>query len=275
VERPGRGPSGFDSTNGIWPTGVTSSAGASLFLSPHFDDVALSCGGVVALAARSGSAQVVTVFAGQPSGELNAFARFQHARWGADADAVDYRRAEDVAAMRALGATATWLEFRDAIYRGDLYLSDDDLFGSVKADDADTASSVKASLVALLDALRPAAVYTPVGIGGHVDHRLTRDAALACERGDCALYLYEDFPYAAAEGAVERWVAELPMSVTVTLLDVTDVMNAKIRSIAAYASQLPTIFRHYGEWESVTRDYASHIAGQKGRYTERLWRVTR
>jgi LmbE family N-acetylglucosaminyl deacetylase len=220
-------------------------------------------------------ARVVTVFAGQPPGELNSFARFQHDRWGADADAVEQRRAEDDEAMRALGATPMWLNFPDAIYRGKLYLSDDDLFGPVKAGDSDTALAIHASLAAIYDALRPAVVYAPVGIGGHVDHRLIRDAVLACHLTGCELLLYEDFPYAAADGAVQRWTTELPVKVTASLADVTDAMAAKIRSIAAYATQLPTIFRHYGEWESVTRDYANRIAGRDGAYAERLWRVER
>jgi LmbE family N-acetylglucosaminyl deacetylase len=254
---------------------VTTESKVSLFLSPHFDDVALSCGGVAALAARSGSAQVVTVFAGQPPAELTSFARFQHARWGAGGGAVDLRRAEDAAAMEALGPSPTWLDFPDAIYRGDLYLSDADLFGPVKPRDAETAAAVQDTLAGLVGSLHPLAVYAPLGIGGHVDHRLIRDSAIACNRAGCKLYLYEDFPYAAAADAVERWVAALPVLATPSVTDITNTMEAKLRSIAAYASQLPTIFRHLGEWESVTRDYANWIAGSAGKYGERLWRVHR
>jgi LmbE family N-acetylglucosaminyl deacetylase len=252
---------------------VTSESKVSLFLSPHFDDVALSCGGIAALAARSGSARVVTVFAGQPPAVLTSFARFQHARWGAGGDAVDLRRAEDAAAMEALGASPTWLDFPDAIYRGDLYLADADLFGPVKPRDAETAAAVQDTLAGLFDSLNPTKVYAPLGIGGHVDHRLTRDTSIACARAGCEIYLYEDLPYAANAGAVERWIAVLPIFVTPLLTDITDTMDAKLRSIAAYASQLPTIFRHLGEWESVTRDYASRLARRDDAYAERTWRV--
>src|SRR5579883_373196 len=118
----------------------------SLFVSPHFDDVALSCGGTVAREARDGRALVVTVFAGEPADTLTSFAEFQHRRWGALDDAVATRRREDRAAMEALGADYHWLDFPDAIYRGDLYRSDEDLFGSVKAPDEPLQQTIAAAL---------------------------------------------------------------------------------------------------------------------------------
>jgi LmbE family N-acetylglucosaminyl deacetylase len=143
----------------------------------------------------------------------------------------------------------------------------------VKSGDGGTLADVRDSLSALLDTLRPTSIYAPVGVGGHVDHRLIRDGVLACDRADCELYLYEDFPYAVAGGAVDRWVGELAVPVKASVVDVTDTIEVKIRSIATYASQLPTIFRHYGEWETVTREYAGRIAAQSGAYAERLWQV--
>jgi LmbE family N-acetylglucosaminyl deacetylase len=245
----------------------------SVFLSPHFDDVALSCGGTAALAATNGTALVVTVFAGPPPGDLNAFAQFQHDRWGTRDETVNRRRAEDSAAMRALGATARWLDFPDAIYRGELYLSDDELFGQVKPGDAKTLTAVREAIGTLIEIHRPSILYAPLGVGGHVDHRMTRDAALACRPSGVDLVLYEDFPYAATVGTVERWVADLPLDLSPRVVDVTRTMSSRIRAIEAYASQLPTIFRHHGPWESVVRDHALRLSELTGGYAERFWRV--
>jgi LmbE family N-acetylglucosaminyl deacetylase len=245
----------------------------ALFLSPHFDDVALSCGGTVVQAAASGRATVATIFGGQPAGGLNAFAEFQHDRWGALGNAVDLRREEDLAALRALGASPSWLDFPDAIYRDDLYLSDDELFGPVKSGDVETSKSVCQAIAHLIDTSGSEVVYAPLGVGGHVDHLLTRDAAVNARHAGVELLLYEDLPYAAAEGAVGRWRARLPLRLSPLLVDVTAEIDARIRAIAAYRSQLPTIFRHHGHWESVVRAYASDLSGASDRYCEHVWRV--
>ena len=57
------------------------------FLSPHYDDIALSCGGTVALLARSGLAPEIAIVFGDepdPSQPLTPFAAMQHAEWGLD-----------------------------------------------------------------------------------------------------------------------------------------------------------------------------------------------
>ncbi|MBN2499463.1 MAG: PIG-L family deacetylase, partial [Anaerolineales bacterium] len=54
-----------------------------IYLSPHLDDVALSCGGLVWEQAQAGMAvEVWSVCAGDPPpGELSEYARSLHARW--------------------------------------------------------------------------------------------------------------------------------------------------------------------------------------------------
>src|SRR5436305_1492700 len=109
-----------------------------IFVEPHFDDVALSCGGsVVAFAARGEPVLVVTLFAGNPgaTADVTEFAAGQHARWGGAADPIAERELEQRAALARLGADWLPLEFFDAIYRGEQYRSEDELFGSVKPGD--------------------------------------------------------------------------------------------------------------------------------------------
>src|SRR5581483_1203116 len=93
-----------------------------VFVEPHFDDVALSCGGsVLAYAARGEAVLVVTIFAGNPgaAADVTAFAAGQHARWGAAHDPIAERQREQRAALARLGADWLPLPWQDAIYRGE------------------------------------------------------------------------------------------------------------------------------------------------------------
>src|SRR5688500_18662938 len=106
--------------------------GPAIFVQPHYDDVPLSCGGTVArLAERGDCPSIVTVFASElVDAMVGEFAAWKHSRWKlTDPDAVvEARRAEDAAAARTLGCTVRWLGWPDAIYRGDRYRSDAELF---------------------------------------------------------------------------------------------------------------------------------------------------
>ena len=54
-----------------------------IFLSPHYDDAALSCGGIIWEAVRRGAqVSIWTVCAATPpTGQLSPFAEELHARW--------------------------------------------------------------------------------------------------------------------------------------------------------------------------------------------------
>ena len=244
----------------------------AIFVSPHFDDVALSCGGTASLLAREGRVVVVTVFAARPPTELNRFAEFQHQRWGIASAAVDQRSQEDASAMGILGADYRWLDFPDAIYRGDLYLTDDDLFGPVKPADCAFARTVRQAVIDLTQTWEVEQVYLPLAIGGHVDHRICHEIAVPLAENGSQIWLYEDFPYALAIGAVEAAVIDTARPLVPHFVDVTSTFEQRLAAIACYPSQIPTIFRYYGEPDGVTRGYASRLSGQPGQFVERFWR---
>ena len=244
----------------------------SLFISPHFDDVALSCGGTVARQAHVGRAVVATVFSGEPTGALNQFARFQHDRWGAEADAVAIRRREDRDAMTVLGADYRWLNFPDAIYRDSLYLTDEDLFGTIKAADVQTAIAVGDTILGLVEEIRPQALYLPLSVGGHVDHRMCQSSALRIRRSRTAVWFYEDFPYCVTAGTVENRLSELGERLVSDTIDVSFQIDSRIAAVAAYTTQVPTIFRHYGPYDQVIRGYSRRIAIPPIVSAERFWR---
>jgi LmbE family N-acetylglucosaminyl deacetylase len=233
-----------------------------LYLSPHFDDAALSCGGQIATFTAAGeSVLVVTITGGDPPAEAPSDTVSQlHERWAASLLAegrrgeaaelmVAQRRAEDRAALAVLGADWLHLSFLDCIYRcgpdGDaLYPGPVDMFGPPNPDDDATLAALAEALADLPPAGR---VYLPLGVGGHVDHLATRRAA---ERVFAAPVYYEEYPYTARPGALAVALADRPQRVSETseVWTATTVwlsaaaLAAKTAAVAAYASQLSSFF---------------------------------
>ena len=88
-----------------------------IYLSPHFDDVALSCGGLVWEQVQAGdSVSIWTVCSGNaPGGELSPFAEELLLRWEADQDATAQRRLEDIHSCQRLEAISITLKLTMAV----------------------------------------------------------------------------------------------------------------------------------------------------------------
>ncbi len=234
-----------------------------VYLSPHFDDVALSCGGLVWEQVQHGEpVSIWTMCAGEPPpGRLSPFARQLHARWQADYDAPANRRDEDVRSCRILGVSLLHFTLPDCIYRRDpitgafMYTTEESLNGPLQSGDARVVSGLRLELKRLLP---PApTLICPLALGNHVDHQLTRQAAegLSVNR----LY-YADFPYVlrypekAADLEAAGWSSRTyPIS--------PPGLQAWQDSIAAHASQISTFWRDEQEMRQVVRDYRDKTGG--------------
>ncbi|MEZ4506381.1 MAG: SelB C-terminal domain-containing protein [Thermomicrobiales bacterium] len=86
-----------------------------LFISPHYDDIALSCGGTAALVAEAGKDAVVALLFGDhpdPDQPMTPFADHMHAEWGMSADEVIAgRRAEEASRPEFLGCVMSSCRF--------------------------------------------------------------------------------------------------------------------------------------------------------------------
>ena len=184
-----------------------------LFLSPHYDDIPLSAGATVRLLADHGlTPETLVVFGAQPDPHqpLTPFARELHDAWGLEAnDVIASRRAEENAAAAILGAQTGVLPFLDAIYRGDHYLSDDDLFGTPAAAEWSLPAQIAASLGLAATPDPSTRIYAPLGIGRHVDHQHVFLAAMELETMGWDVWFYEDIPYAMKPGAFDARMADL------------------------------------------------------------------
>ena len=176
-----------------------------VFFSPHFDDVSISCGGLIELLRKEGAAvTVVTVFTRLPEPEtLSAFARHLHTKWGLANDALNNaeRQAEDRNSMAALDVTSVdYWNFPDAPYRraarGHLYTSYQQLTGAPAPEDDPMRAGILERVAELVrEKGANATFYFPAAIGGHVDHRLIYGAGVAAGIAGSRVRFYEDWPY--------------------------------------------------------------------------------
>ncbi len=241
-----------------------------LFLSPHLDDVVLSCGGLIWQLTNSGAkVLVVTVAAGDPDyTKLSPLAEKAHKLWGLKSGAMAHRRQEDVKACAQLGADFKHLPIQDCVYRRDtrsgreLYTTQSDIFGLPCAEDLDLGQALPSMLLSLPVALK---TFAPAGIGGHVDHEFTRLIARAVF-GSKLMY-YEDFPY-CEDDASARFIVEREPDLESESIPLTQTaLMRKIRSIEAYASQVKPIFRSLDLMRSRVRQHAQEVGG------ERYWKL--
>jgi LmbE family N-acetylglucosaminyl deacetylase len=244
----------------------------AVFVAPHPDDVALSCGGTVAIAARNESPLIATLFAGQSRDTVSDFARFQHQRWGvADDDVTERRWAEDRCAAAALGPAVrlAWHDWLDAIYRDSAYGSDDALFGRPVARDL----GIVDTLADALGEYDADAYLVPLAVGNHVDHQLALRAGRRLAARGADVWAYADVPYVMLGGMAEltrRLATGVVREAYVTYLD-DDAFERKWTAIGCYTSQLPVLFRDLADPREALDRYAREVGG--GRQAEVCWRV--
>jgi LmbE family N-acetylglucosaminyl deacetylase len=239
-----------------------------IFLSPHFDDIALSCGGFAWERTQAGEAVSVWTICGgnPPRRELSAFAQAIHERWETGSQAVELRRAEDRASCARMNATYRYINNPDCIYRPrnktipHYYPSGPDLFGEVHP--AERKNLVRRLSQIFQKEIPPEAqVVCPLTLGNHVDHQITRLAAeRAAPHFEHALLYYADFPYVkslADEVDLLRqkgweWVC-YPIS--------KKGMEAWWASIAAHKSQISTFWANLEEMQADMEAYACAQGG--------------
>jgi LmbE family N-acetylglucosaminyl deacetylase len=238
-----------------------------IYLSPHLDDAALSCGGrIFQQTAQGQRVLIVTIMAGEPEpGHVSEYAQTLHDRWELPPEVVAARRAEDVAACQILGADYLHLNIPDCIYRTDPE-SGRDLYGDwagITGQIHPLEQNLIQDLVNQFAALSPhRQMIAPLAIGNHVDHQIVRQAAERC----CGtrLVYYEDFPYsqdAAAHAAVIPPTSRFWRHQLIPLSE--EAIQVKIKAIAAFTSQLSTFFDGRVDLEDQIIRHTNTIGGEQ------------
>jgi LmbE family N-acetylglucosaminyl deacetylase len=139
-------------------------------------------------------------------------------------------------------------------------------------------------------------VYLPLGVGGHVDHRLCRQVGIDLlklgqrwvmpgpEYAGTVVF-YEDFPYAlwndfrTLDQLGPDAFADLPAEVSVypAFADITDQIERKITGISIYESQVERLFDGSRQMGDAVRSYGAALAsvGDVDGQAERYWRTSR
>ena len=152
-----------------------------VFLSPHLDDVVLSCPAFLQRLKQQGCDVRVATFFSEGGPEAGKLYR--------------RRRSEDRLAVRRLGATALHLGLLDAPFRSPTYKDFCGIVFGRAGEYAATRRQVAQAIADVVSQWSPDRVVAPMAVGNHVDHRLVRDAALARAPSEM-LFFYEDRPYA-------------------------------------------------------------------------------
>ncbi|MCY3832274.1 MAG: PIG-L family deacetylase [Chloroflexi bacterium] len=250
-----------------------------VIISPHFDDGVFSCGGTASkLAAAGHSVLVITMMGGLYQGALpdTPILADLHRRWRAGEDPLRQRQIEDERASRALGVDFMHVPLPDCVYRlaGDLalYPSEESLFADVHP--ADYAPRLLRGIqIPELETARR--VYLPLGVGHHVDHQIVRDWGLTQMRDipdKSVLRFYVEFPYSKADRSTEMALAtmDLKLEAADSVLSEAE-MQAKIRAIACYDSQISTFWDSLAAMEADVK--RAFYDSQTGAYVERLWKI--
>jgi len=230
-----------------------------VYLSPHYDDSVLSCGGLIWEQVNSGETiEIWTIFSGDPpAGPLSDYALEHHQRWGVAESLTALRRTEDRAACAVLGAAPHYFDLPDCIYRrlpnGEAVIKNRaDLFGQISPGETDLISFITGIVE---DTLHPAdRLVCPLSVGGHVDHRLVRAAVEAIER---PLWYYADYPYTILPEfhfQLDKWVPAGARRLHHPLSERG--LAAWQAGVACYASQISTFWESADEMRAAVADYA-------------------
>jgi LmbE family N-acetylglucosaminyl deacetylase len=238
-----------------------------IYLSPHFDDAVLSCGGLIFEQTRQGvQAEIWTILGGDPPpGPLSEFARQNHALWGVTSgeEMVAMRRVEDEDATSLVGADLVHFDIPDCIYRrspkGEV-LYTETVITSPHPADRRMPNRIAA---ALRSELRKGDILVcPLASGGHVDHLLVRLAAELLHR---PLRYYADVPYILN---TPQTLEPVIPSLESQLYQVSETgLYAWLEGVAAYRSQVASLFKGEGTLYDAIRSYWAKECGI------RLWSI--
>ncbi len=232
-----------------------------IYLSPHFDDAVLSCGGLIWDQSQAGEeVEIWTIFAGDPPpGPLSDFATVNHKLWGVTTgeEVVSMRKVEDEAAAGIVGAELVHFGIPDCIYRhsptGE-FLYTETVFDAPHPADKYLPRRIAA---ALKSELTPGDMLVcPLTLGGHVDHVLARRAAEFLHK---PLLYYADIPYLL--NYPETLIPAIRLLESKPFPISTKGLEAWLEGVAAYKSQVDSLYKGEGTlFEAIRRYWAK----QKG-----------
>jgi LmbE family N-acetylglucosaminyl deacetylase len=228
-----------------------------LIVSPHLDDAWFSLGGSLnEWRKRNEAVLIVNVFS------IQSWTKYEEVQLR---DAVSIRKREERLNARRDGVQLKFLDLHEGILRGYPLQFPEPVNWKI---DLETLDHIVTNIGKVIRAYKPDAIYFPLGIGGHVDHLLVREASAvlgsAFRLGDINILFYEDLPYASYDAPPASFIEQHRLSPVLQQIDI----EHKLVSVRNYKSQI------YDETVASIREYAGGMRSDDLRY-ERLWRPDR
>jgi hypothetical protein len=217
-----------------------------VFLSAHFDDVVLSAGGLVwELSHNNNQVEIWTICAGDPPGDkpLTNYAQLLHGFWDIGEDVPLKRSQEDAVCCQVLGASIyRRYTIPDNIYRyhpitaEPVIKENEDQFKPLEPEESYLIPLVTDFLHKNLPS--DCELVSPLAIGSHRDHVLTRTSA---ERLGIPLWYYADYPYLIyGEHSLSAWLPADPESFSIHIS--VNGLKAWQDGFACQKSQIPLLY---------------------------------
>jgi len=230
-----------------------------IFISPHFDDVVLSCGGMIASFAGKESVLVVTIFTGAGEGKLSRYGKkyIQFCGFKNSRQYFKTRKKEEKKAATILKYETKWLGFPEALFRYKerpvfprfFYNNKKKLLGKINKDE-EILPALEKKVKNIINSYHQKIkkVYFPLGVGGHVDHRLLNQIGQGVVRRSQLkkekVYFYEDFPYLLTvnrKEMIDSFQKKKMKRVKIYLNKKS--LKLKQQSILVYSSQIKPLFK--------------------------------
>lgn len=233
-----------------------------IFISPHLDDIPLSCGGIVNnLTTTNHVVEIWTFFAGTPqNNELTPFAQSLHDRWKLPINAPDIRRDEDMKACAILGASVRYFDFPDCIYRFDqdgkpIIEKEEDLYQDIPDSEQYLVNTFQE--IIKRNTYSSDIIVSPMAIGNHVDHRIVLASILKLKPEN--LFFYEDYPYVSQLQHNNSDINQLiPWQFNLSQMDIENWH----KSISEYQSQISTFWQNTERMKQEIINFANQGGGQ-------------
>jgi LmbE family N-acetylglucosaminyl deacetylase len=238
-------------------------------LSPHSDDAAYSVAGVIRQHIHQGRpVLLVTVFSESTYSEQVLSAP--------KVTVVEQRRREDERFLALITeglddptqVQASWLKYSDAPLREGYRSGEICISRPLLADDLLHATRLAEELSAVVG--QDTDLLAPLGLGCHIDHVITREAALALASICSHVFLYEDLPYATelsperVESHIEAFALSRGLSLTSVVTEIVGGIDWKIELVRCYTSQFTPLVAH---------SLVTHAGRFSHSDSERVWRV--
>ena len=241
-----------------------------LFIEPHPDDIALSCGGFFIKSREHYEIHVLTVFT---RGSLSTFP------WRRQINLAE-KEYENLRILESKLAIEDFAKCNNIILRWPLALmrTHSDSYQEIDMNDLQIVEKLFNIIKKMFYENKYSIIIGPLGVGRHIDHLICSEAILKIRKElNVNIYLYEDMPYSLNKISYGSRMNELKKKYSLESFgdNISGLINKKAAFLSIYKSQFDdyTCSQIRGMMLSLGRAIASETKSEEITYdvAERLW----